>query len=51
VRRYVFPGMEGLVNSGLCRHGPLPAWQRLRLAAKRSLVAGRLLTEWARAAV
>ncbi|MEZ4388877.1 MAG: nucleotidyltransferase family protein [Candidatus Krumholzibacteriia bacterium] len=51
VRRYIFPGMEGLVNSGLCRHGPLPAWRRGRLALSRSLVAGRMLTEWARAAV
>ena len=51
MRRYIFPGMGGLVNSGLCRNGPLPMWKRWRLAATRSLVAGRMISEWARAAV
>lgn len=51
VRRFIMPGMEGLVNAGLCRQGPLPAWRRWRITAARTLTAGRLLTEWARATV
>lgn len=51
VRRFIFPDMGGLVNSGLCRNGPLPTWRRWRLAAVRTLVTGRLMGEWARASI
>lgn len=51
VRRYIVPDMEALVSAGLCRRGQVPTWQRWRLAATRTLTAGRLLSEWARATV
>lgn len=51
VRRYIFPDMHGLVNAGMCRDGPVPAWKRWHLAVTRTLTTGRILGRWLRAAV